>query len=289
MGTSFLSGNAVMHAALWEHRGAPVDLKTLGGPNSAVEWQINNANGYVAGISETSKKDPLGESKQWACHAFLPDAGSSGDTCLGFVWHGGAMQALPTAGGNNGYAAGMNGGFTIAGWAETAVHDSTCVAPQKLQFLPVVWNAKTLAVTKLPTLTQHGKTDPDGAATAVNDSGDVVGISGICDQAVGRFTARHAVLWRNGQPIELKTFGATSWNTPTAINDAGQIVGFLNQPGAKDKQGVPTFVSAFWSNATAKPVEIKPLAGDSLSEPTCWACRSQARTCICGRTARRAI
>jgi uncharacterized membrane protein len=268
MGTSFLSGNTNMHAALWQGRGSPVDLKTLGGPNSAVEWQVNNTLGYVAGISETSKKDPLREGKQWACHAFLPDGGASGDTCLGFVWRGGAMRPLPALGGNNGYAAGMNGGQSIAGWAETSARDSTCIAPQKLQFLPVVWNAGTLAVTKLPTLTIRGKTDPDGAATAVNDAGDVVGISGICDQAVGRFTARHAVLWHDGKPIELKTFGGTSWNTPTAINNAGQIVGFLNLPGAKDKQGDPTFVSAFWNGATDKPVEIKPLAGDSLSEPT---------------------
>ena len=179
MGTSFLSGNTIMHAALWQHHAA-IDLRTLGGPNSAVEWQVQNTDGYVSGISETSKKDPLGESKQWSCHAFLPDAGSSGDTCLGFVWHDRAMQALPALGGNNGYAAGMNGDRTIAGWAETAVHDSTCVLPQKLQFLPVVWDAKTLAATKLPTLT-------------VNDLASWVDASwtsdtpGMTDQTVGKY------------------------------------------------------------------------------------------------------
>ena len=268
MGTSFLSGNAVMHAALWKPGSKPVDLKTLGGPNSAVEWPIENVSGYVAGISETATKDPLGESKQWSCHAFLPDGGSSADTCLGFVWHDGTMRALPVLGGNNGYAAGMNRGLTIAGWAETATRDATCVKPQKLQFLPVVWNARTLAVTALPTLTVGGKTDPDGAATAANDRGDVVGISGICDQAVGRFTARHAVLWHDGKATKLTTFGGVAWNTPTAINERGQIVGFLDLPGAKDKQGVPTFISAMWNDANAAPVRIEPLAGDSLSEPT---------------------
>jgi uncharacterized membrane protein len=267
-GTSFLRKNATMHAALWMGEHAPIDLKTLGGPNSAVDWQVESVAGYVAGISETSKRDPLGESKQWSCHAFLPDNGSSGDTCLGFVWHDGKMSPLPTLGGNNAYAAGTNRGVVVAGWAETSTKDSTCVAPQQLGFLPVVWDARTLAVTKLPTLTVNGKTDPDGAATAANDRGDVVGISGICDVAVGRFTGRHAVLWHDGEPVRLKTFGAVSWNTPVAVNDNGQIAGFLNVPGAQDKKGVPTFISAFWNSATSAPVRIEPLPGDSLSQPT---------------------
>ncbi len=268
MGTSLLVGNTTMHAALWTGRHGVTDLRTLGGPNSAVDWQVENISGYISGISETSKKDPLHESTQWSCHAFLPDNGSSGDTCLGFVWHAGVMQALPTLGGNNGYAAGTNRGLVVAGWAETSMRDSTCIKPQKLQFLPVVWNAKTLAVTKLPTLIVDGKTDPDGAATAVNDEGDVVGISGICDQAVGRFTGLHAVLWHNGVAMKLKTFGAISWNTPVAVNDAGQITGFLNKPGPKDKKGLPNFISAFWNSATDKPQRIDPLPGDALSQPT---------------------
>lgn len=97
MGTSFLSGNMVMHAALWRGSNA-TDLETLGGPNSAVEWPVENDRGYVSGISETNKKDKLGESTGWSCHAFLPDGGSSGDTCVGFVWHDGKMLPLPTLG-----------------------------------------------------------------------------------------------------------------------------------------------------------------------------------------------
>lgn len=269
MGTSFLSGNQSMHAALWVGtHPKPIDLETLGGPNSAVEWPIENDQGYVAGISETSKQDPLGESKGWSCHAFLPDGGSSGDTCLGFVWYRNAMKPLPTLGGNNGYAAGMNQRDEIVGWAETSAHDTTCVLPQKLQFLPVVWNAHTLNVQKLPTVTADGKTDPDGAATAANANGEVVGISGICDQAVGRFTGLHAVLWRNGMPTALKTIGGISWNTPTAINDRGQIVGFLNKPGSADKKGDQNFISVLWNAPDEAPVVIGTLPNDALSEPT---------------------
>ncbi len=267
MGTSFLSGNTTMHAALWEGY-SPTDLGTLGGPNSAVEWPVSNDRGYISGISETSKKDPLGESTSWSCHAFLPDGGSSGDTCLAFVWHDGKMRPLPTLGGNNGYGAGMNQSGEIAGWAETKMHDSTCIAPQVLQFLPAVWNAQTRKVRALPTLKVSGKTDPDGAATAVNRSGEVVGISGICDEAVGRFTAHHVVLWQNHKAVQLQTFGALSWNTPTAINDGGKIVGFLNKRGHADKKGDPNFISVIWESPSAKPRRIGTLPGDSLSEPT---------------------
>ncbi|MBV8344139.1 MAG: hypothetical protein JO190_03975, partial [Candidatus Eremiobacteraeota bacterium] len=160
MGTSFLAGNATMHAALWRD-GNVTDLGTLGGPNSAVEWPVENDRGYVSGISETSRKDPLGESTSWSCHAFLPDNGSSGDTCLGFVWHDGRMRKLPTLGGNNGYGAGMNEGGQIVGWAETKKHDPTCKSPQVLQFLPAEWDAVTRKVQPLPMLTLHGRREPD--------------------------------------------------------------------------------------------------------------------------------
>jgi uncharacterized membrane protein len=267
MGTSFLSGNTIMHAALWENSSV-TDLGTLGGPNSAVEWPVENDHGYVSGISETSEKDPLGESTSWSCHAFLPDNGSSGKTCLAFVWRNGKMRSLPTLGGNNGYGAGMNDSGKIAGWAETKKHDSTCVAPQVLQFLPAVWDADSRKVKALPTLTVRGKTDPDGAATAINREGEVVGISGICYVAVGSFTARHAVLWKNGEPIELQTIGGVSWNTPTAINDNGEIAGFLNQRGSTDSQGNPDFISVIWTDTASAPTIIGTLPGDSLSEPT---------------------
>jgi uncharacterized membrane protein len=267
MGVSFLAGNSTMHAAIWKGH-TPIDLKTLGGPNSAIEWPVSNDRGYASGISETATPDPLGESTSWSCHAFLPDGGSSGDTCLGFIWYNGTMTALPTAGGNNGYAAGMNQSGTIAGWAETSQKDSTCVAPQQLQFVPVTWNASTLKLQQLPMLTVNGKTDPDGAATAVNGSGEVVGISGICDQAVGRFTARHAVAWIHGAVVKLKTIGGVAWNTPAAINDRGEIVGFLDKPGKSDRQGNPNFISAIWKDPAKAPIIIGTLPGDALSEPT---------------------
>ncbi len=73
--------------------------------------------------------------------------------------------------------------------------------------------------------------DSSGAATAINDDGQIVGISGICDQAVGRHTAKHAVLWENGTATDIyPNAPAPWWNTPTAINQRGDVVGFAGDP-----------------------------------------------------------
>jgi len=96
-GLATLSGNTVVHAAVWSGHGA-VDLGTLGDANSAVEWP-NHDESEVVGISQTSMVDPLGE--HWSCSAFIP---FTGNTCLGFVSSGSGMTPLPTLGGNNGYA-----------------------------------------------------------------------------------------------------------------------------------------------------------------------------------------
>jgi probable HAF family extracellular repeat protein len=171
------------------------------------------------------------------------------------------MTALSTLGGNNAYAAGVNERGQIVGWAENATHDPTCAQPNHvLQFEAVVWepNAKH-SIRALP---PYGK-DPDGAATAINDNGQIVGISGICDQQVGRFSARHAVMWDGGVAIDLGSLGGAAWNTPTAINAAGQVVGFSDLRG--DRNGNPKFHAFFWTQS-AGMVDIGTLPGDRYSE-----------------------
>ena len=185
-GTSNLAGDATQHATLWLF-GWAVDLGTLGGPNSGVIWPVRNELGVISGIAETDVTDPLGE--RWSCSAFFPSR--SGKVCRGAVWERGFVRALPTLGGNNGFATGSNNRRQVVGWTETTVHDPSCVAPQVLQFLPVIWGPGKDQIEALPTLPG----DSAGAATAINDRGQVVGISGICDRAVGRFSAIHGVLW----------------------------------------------------------------------------------------------
>jgi len=135
-GYSNLTGDQNRHAALWL-AGTVFDLGTLGGPNSSVAWPVKNDRGVIVGIAQTATPDPLGES--WSCAAFFPAATATGRICRGFVWERGAMRALPTLGGNNGFAAGANNRGQMIGWAENTVHDPTCVPPQVLQFRAVLW------------------------------------------------------------------------------------------------------------------------------------------------------
>jgi probable HAF family extracellular repeat protein len=218
------------HATAWVS-GQPYDLDTLGGPNSNVAWPVKNTSGLIAGISQTSTSEPLGE--RWSCAGFF-QTDATGYVCRGFVWENGSMRALPTLGGNNGYAAGANNRGEVTGWAETAVFDPSCegagpgLSGQVLQFLPVVYGPGVDAIRALPLIAG----DSSGAATAINNRGQAVGISGSCDQAVGRYTAAHAVLWDGDgvRDIGQGVLTAPFWNTPTAISNRGDVVGFAGDP-----------------------------------------------------------
>lgn len=215
-------------AVIWRN-GQIQPLGTLGGPESAVQWPTKNLRGLVTGIAETDVIDV--EKENWSCSAFLlgsPDPNAPRYQCLGFVWENGRMKALPTFGGTHGFATGSNTYGKVVGWAETTVRDpDRCVLPQKFQFRAALWDARSGRITELPPLVSHN--DTVSAATAINERGQVVGISGHCDQAVGRFSAIHAVLWENGIPRDLGTLGGKSWNTPMSINLQGDVVGFGNK------------------------------------------------------------
>ncbi len=224
-GFSNQPGNQTRHAALWRN-GSIEDLHTLGGPNSSVVWPGINDRGMVVGIAETAELDTLHE--EWSCTAFLPTV--TGRICRGFVWDDGVMTGLPTLGGNQGFAASVNDRGQIVGWAETPVRDPTCNIPQVLQFRAVLWEPKKGRKRELPPFPG----DSTSAATGINERGQVVGISGDCDVAVGRFSARHAVLWEGGRVKDIGNLGGSSWHTPVAINERGDIVGFSNPPDAGD-------------------------------------------------------
>lgn len=261
MGSANLAGNTTEHATVWIY-GIKSDLGTLGGPNSDIQWPVKNDRGLIAGWSETADLNPLNES--WSCTAFTPTGNPTGHICLGFVWQWGVMTALPTLGGYNGFAAGANNRGQIAGWAETTYRDPTCDQKnQFLQFEPVLYGPGAGEIHQLPTYSG----DPDGAATAVNDAGDIVGISGTCDDAVGAFSAKHALLWHEGRVIDLGNLGGQGWNTPMAINKHGDIVGFSDLPGDV-KNGVltPNFHAFLWTKETGRMVDIGVLPGDNSSE-----------------------
>lgn len=223
-GQSNLTDDQVSRAALWRGSGAPTDLGTLGGPNSAVLWPVKNIRGIITGIAQTDEPDPLGET--WSCGFFFPEATATGKRCMGFKWQNGIMTRLPPfPGGTHSFATGSNNWGQAVGWAENGVHDPSCTPPQVLQFRAVVWGPGKNQMRELLPLPN----DEVSSATAINDRGQVVGISGACSNAVGGLSAKRSVLWENGQPINIGDFGGLAWNTPMMINQRGDIVGFANR------------------------------------------------------------
>ena len=267
-GYSKVTGNAVRHATIWSLRApqTPIDLSSLGGAgfNSSIAWPVKNNVGLVSGISETGAVNPLGET--WSCGFFFA---TSGNVCYGFVMSvfdpSRTLHPLkPLPGGINSYATGTNDWGTTVGWAENGVHDTTCASDsnQVLQFKPVTWSlGHELPRRQLPLISG----DTSGAATAINDRDQIVGISGTCDQAVGRRTATHAVLWDNGHVTDLGSLGGTSWNTPTAINEAGDVVGFSGTDPA-DIDG--NFTHAFLKRRNHTMQDLGVLPGDISSTAT---------------------
>jgi probable HAF family extracellular repeat protein len=255
-GYSRLTGDQTRHAALWRS-GVLSDLDTLGGPNSSVTWNVKNTAGIIVGISQTATPEPRGE--LWSSFNFYGGPFRAGYINLGFVWEQNLnqMRGLPNfPGGNNGFATGANNLRQAVGWAENGVEDTErCVSPQVFQFRPAMWSlGPPDQIHELPLIAG----DSSGAATAINDNGQIVGISGICDQAVGRHTAKHAVLWENGTVTDIYPDApAPWWNTPTAINQHGDVVGFAGDPAFVEGNNLHAFI---WARDNGIKV-LKPLRG----------------------------
>jgi probable HAF family extracellular repeat protein len=254
-------GDNVSRAALWTGGPTPIDLGSLGGPNtnSASAWPVKSNNGLIVGISDTNEDNPLGEA--FSCWPFFAPGVPTGKICKGFRWEKGVMTALPPfAGGYNSYATAANNRGQIVGWAENGVHDPTCNTDfQILQFRAVMWGPKG-EMTELPPLPG----DSTSAATAINDKGQVVGISGACGIAVGDVSAAHAVIWENGIPTRIDDFGGHTWNTPTAINNDGVVVGF-SLPA--DQEGTRFFRAFVWTKEAGTKM-LDQIEGDVRSSAT---------------------
>jgi len=123
------------------------------------------------------------------------------------------MNALPTLGGDNGVAVEINRRGQVAGFTENATQDATCVSPQVLQVVAVIWRNGKIE-RRLPPFPG----DTAGFAQAINDSGHVTGSTGLC------YPSR-AVLWKDGTVIDLGSLGGSTNNFSFDINNRDQVVG----------------------------------------------------------------
>jgi probable HAF family extracellular repeat protein len=255
VGDANLTGNANEHATVWRD-GMITDLGTLGGPNSSIGFigAKPNDKGLIVGNAQSATPDPLGEGwgLNFGCTASgLPCDGSQ-YLFLGFIWDDGVITPLPTLGGNNAAALGRaNQRGQVAGTAETATPDTSCVPPQKLDWKPVVWEASG-EIRELELFPG----DSVGAASAINDRGQVVGGSGMC-QSPGTAALVHPVLWQNGTVTNLGSLGGAVNDFAVAINSGGQVVGL------SDLSGDLTFHAFLWQNEVMS--DLGTLPGDSFS------------------------
>src|SRR5215472_13141093 len=227
VGDANLLGDQSVHAALWRN-GVVTDLGTLGGVNSQEQWPVKDNRGLIVGDTEMAVADPFNED---FC-GFDSNGGvpQTGLVCVGFLWQDGIMTALPTLGGNNAQALGINNRGKAVGMAEQSTQDPNCIPPQVLDIQAVIWGPKTGEIQILPPL--PGDTSAWGIG--INDAGQVVGVSGDCVSpnfnAPRATTPQHAVVWQNGTVTNIGTLGG-SYIFPWAINSRGQVTGQASPPG----------------------------------------------------------
>ncbi len=252
-GDANLLGDQNEHAFLWQDD-VMTDLGTLGGLNSSVGLPVKDDRGLIMGTAQTSTLDPLGEF--WGAALFCsPTTNCQGwqNLELGFLWKNGVMTPLPTLGGNNSAAVGVNNGGQVVGFAETAIQDPSCIPPQILDFEAVIWGPTEGEIQELPAFPG----DSIAAAIAINDKGQVVGTSGICGVPISFVGGVHAVLWQNGSVTDLGSFGGVMNNAALTINNGGQVVGI------SDLSGETTTHAFLWQNGVM--TDLGTLPGDSFS------------------------
>jgi probable HAF family extracellular repeat protein len=238
-GWSLMPGDTTRHPFLWRN-GEMIDLGTLGGPTADAGYRPNDW-GNVGGASSTGAQDPYAENFcGWG----------TDQICLPILWLNDRkkMTLLPTLGGNNGWAAGVNDLNELAGVAENTTEEPTCAGTSQVwQFKPVIWSQNRIH--ELPT---HPG-DPVGMAWGINYWGQAAGYSGNCT------TVLHALLWQDGRAIDLGNLGGTMNNEGVDINDLGQVV------GNSDLAGDTTMHGFLWQSGKGM-IDLGTLPGDVGSD-----------------------
>ncbi|HEU4388671.1 MAG TPA: hypothetical protein VFV34_12795, partial [Blastocatellia bacterium] len=178
---------------------------TSANPMHAVLWQ--NKDTLAQDLGFLGKGAQVDYSEAYGINDLTHVVGNGvvGSAVQGFLWRNGHMiqlgglngQAEAYAINNNGLIAGLSNLHTVI-WRYDITNSSS---------IPVIQ--------QLPIPTGFFSATP----TAVSDSGDVVGYAGSPN------IDSHAILWRNGQAIDLGIWPGGHFSVAAGVNNSGQIVG----------------------------------------------------------------
>jgi uncharacterized membrane protein len=284
-----VKGEPTEQAWLWL-RGFKLFIGTpgLGGKNS-VPYSVNQW-GEAVGEADTATLDPAGE--DFCGFSFM--GYSSGTTCLPMTWQNGVMRALPLLrdktgkAGNNGAANAINIWGAIGGVSENTTQDTTCLAydlslgqSQKFEQKPVSW--ENGRVHELPTVGN----DPDGTVLGINDSGHLAGTTGTCTAFnIDTFLTVlpvHAVLWENGNAIDLGSLGGVTGGIALGMNNRDDVV------GGSDLTGDTAAHAFLWTKESGKMQDLPPAGDDFFSTAIAVNDERDAVGVSSGATAMRAV
>lgn len=228
---------SALHAVLW-HEGKMIDIGDPGFGGNSTGYGVNES-GVATGAAEITAGD-LSTTEDF-CGFQATGFSPSPRPCVPVIFDDGKMVLLKTLGGVNGEASEINSSGAIAGYAENRTPDTNCTAPQKYQFKPVVWFRDRIE--ELPI-----GDDTEGVAISINDSGEVVGISGSCAPlnpiTLFYLAPAHAWLWKDGRATDLGNLGGALNNFAHHINNLGQVV------GQSDLAGDQTSHAFLWTRET---------------------------------------
>jgi uncharacterized membrane protein len=168
-------------------------------------------------------------------------------TSVPFRWQSGAMTALPGLESPFGSASGINDQGVIVGQSAMAGLAQ-----------PVRWDSGV--ITALPRL--PGGTGFNAGATAVNESGVIVGFSSY---ASGGLFHVHAAQWFGGAVYDLGALPGDASSLAWAVNESGQAVGrsgpAVNQPrrAVLWEDGIPTDLGVLPGDSVSNALEINDL------------------------------